>query len=124
IDRYVFPDGELVEVGAVVSAMQGVGFEVRHVESLREHYDLTLHRWVANLEDNWDAAVASAGLTRARTWRLYLAAPLRGAEAEATSLPGSPMSPRCIGRLTIRDEAPAGTPKLPLWADGLFSGDE
>ncbi|MHB1887337.1 MAG: class I SAM-dependent methyltransferase, partial [Acidimicrobiales bacterium] len=76
----VFPDGELVEVGAVVSAMQGVGFEVRHVESLREHYDLTLRRWVANLEDNWDAAVASAGLTRARTWRLYLAASARSFE--------------------------------------------
>ena len=80
IDRYVFPDGELVEVGAVVSAMQMVGFEVRHVESLREHYGLTLRRWVANLEDNWDAAVAAAGLTRARTWRLYLAASARSFE--------------------------------------------
>ena len=40
IDRYVFPDGELHELGAVVSAMQHTGFEVRHVESLREHYAL------------------------------------------------------------------------------------
>ena len=28
-------------------AMQETGFEVRHVESLREHYALTLRRWVA-----------------------------------------------------------------------------
>ena len=29
------------------------GFEVRDVESLREHYALTLRAWVANLEANW-----------------------------------------------------------------------
>ena len=33
IDRYVFPDGELHELGTVVSAMHQQGFEVRHVES-------------------------------------------------------------------------------------------
>src|SRR5207302_10156974 len=74
IDRYVFPDGELHEVGTIVSAMQEVGFEVRHLESLREHYGLTLRAWVANLEANWEAAVAHAGLARARIWRLYMAA--------------------------------------------------
>ena len=50
INRFVFPDGELHEVGTVVSAMQQDGFEVRHLESLREHYGLTLRAWVANLE--------------------------------------------------------------------------
>ena len=49
ISRYVFPDGELHEVGRVVSIMQQAGFEVRHVESLREHYAKTLRHWVANL---------------------------------------------------------------------------
>jgi cyclopropane-fatty-acyl-phospholipid synthase len=74
IDRYVFPDGELHEIGTVVSQMQQSEFEVRHVESLREHYALTLRRWVANLEAEWDAAVAVAGEGRARVWRLYMAA--------------------------------------------------
>ena len=72
-NRYVFPDGELHEVGRVISVMQGAGFEVRHDESLREHYGLTLRRWVANLEANWDAAVEEAGEGRARVWRLYMA---------------------------------------------------
>ena len=36
--RYVFPDGELLDVGDVVLAMERAGFEVRDVESLREHY--------------------------------------------------------------------------------------
>jgi cyclopropane-fatty-acyl-phospholipid synthase len=74
MDRYVFPDGELHEVGVVTSMLQDVGFEVRHVETLREHYALTLRRWVANLETNWDAAVAEVGGGRARVWRLYMAA--------------------------------------------------
>ena len=53
--------------------MQQSGFEVRHVESLREHYALTLRQWVRNLEANWDDAVATAGAARARVWRLYMA---------------------------------------------------
>jgi cyclopropane-fatty-acyl-phospholipid synthase len=86
IDRYVFPDGELHEVGSVVSAMQGAGFEVRHVESLREHYALTLRAWVANLEANWDAAVDAVGVNRARVWRLYMAACAVNFEAGRTSI--------------------------------------
>ncbi len=43
------------------------------MENLREHYALTLRRWVANLEANWDEAVADAGEGRAKVWRLYMA---------------------------------------------------
>jgi cyclopropane-fatty-acyl-phospholipid synthase len=73
IDRYVFPDGELHELGTVISALQRTGFEARHMESLREHYALTLRAWVRNLEAGWDDAVAEAGEARARIWRLYMA---------------------------------------------------
>jgi cyclopropane-fatty-acyl-phospholipid synthase len=76
--HYVFPDGELVDVGDVVLAMERARFEVRDVESLREHYATTLRAWVANLEANWDDAVAFAGLARARIWRFYLAASANG----------------------------------------------
>jgi cyclopropane-fatty-acyl-phospholipid synthase len=81
-DRYVFPDGELHEVGNVVSAIQGAGFEARHLESLREHYALTLRCWVRNLEANWDDAVAAVGPGRARVWRLYMAAAAVGFEQD------------------------------------------
>jgi cyclopropane-fatty-acyl-phospholipid synthase len=73
IDRYVFPDGELVPVATMIEAIEGVGFEVRDVESLREHYALTLRAWVANLEAGWDDAVAATSAARARIWRLYMA---------------------------------------------------
>jgi cyclopropane-fatty-acyl-phospholipid synthase len=73
IGRYVFPDGELIDVGDVVLAMERSGFEVRDVESLREHYARTLRSWVANLEAAWDQALAEVGPARARIWRLYMA---------------------------------------------------
>jgi cyclopropane-fatty-acyl-phospholipid synthase len=80
IDRYVFPDGELQEVGSVVTAMQKEGFEVRDVESLREHYALTLGAWLGNLERNWEEAMGLADPGRARIWRLYMAAAMLGFE--------------------------------------------
>jgi cyclopropane-fatty-acyl-phospholipid synthase len=80
IDRYVFPDGELHEVGTMVSMFQAHGFEVRHVESLREHYALTLRRWVDNLVKRFDEAVEEVGIERARVWRLYMAASAVGFE--------------------------------------------
>ena len=74
INRYVFPDGELEGLGHIISVMQDAGgFEVRHEESLREHYARTLADWSANLEADWDECVAEAGERRARVWRLYLA---------------------------------------------------
>lgn len=86
IERYVFPDGELHEVGSVVSAVQRQGFEVRDVQSLREHYAKTLRHWVANLETSWDDAVRSAGEPRAKVWRLYMAGSAVNFEAGRTSV--------------------------------------
>ncbi len=80
VDRYVFPDGELHEVGTVISAIHRAGLEVRHAENLREHYGRTLRHWVANLERNWDLAVSEAGAGRARVWRLYMAGSALGFE--------------------------------------------
>lgn len=80
VGRYVFPDGELVDVGEVVLAMERAGFEVRDVEALREHYALTLRNWVANLESAWEQAVSLVGEGRARIWRLYMAASALGFE--------------------------------------------
>jgi cyclopropane-fatty-acyl-phospholipid synthase len=76
--RYVFPDGALIDVGEVVLAMQRAGFEVRDVESLREHYSKTLHAWVENLQEHWDEAVAAVGPGRARIWHVYMAASADG----------------------------------------------
>jgi cyclopropane-fatty-acyl-phospholipid synthase len=81
IDRYVFPDGELEPLAMMIEAIEGTGFEVRDVESLREHYGATLRAWVANLEAAWDEAVRLTSPGRARVWRLYMAASALAFEA-------------------------------------------
>lgn len=74
IDAYVFPDGELAPLGRTLATLEEAGFEARDVESLREHYALTLRQWVRNLEDHWSEAVRATSPGRARVWRLYMAA--------------------------------------------------
>ena len=80
VGRYVFPDGELLDVATTIAEMERAGFEVRDVESLREHYAETLRRWVGNLEDNWEEAVGMVGERRARVWLLYMSGSINGFE--------------------------------------------
>ena len=70
--RFVFPDAELKPVTRILRALEEAGFELRDVESLREHYVLTLRHWLGNLEGNRDAAIRAGGRERERVWRLYM----------------------------------------------------
>jgi len=49
------------------------GFEVRDVESLREHYALTLHHWLKRLEAGSAAARKATDEITYRVWKLYIA---------------------------------------------------
>jgi len=73
IGRTIFPDSELLPVGEVVTAAERSGFEVRDLESLREHYAETLAAWLGRLEARYGEAEALVGHRRARAYRLYLA---------------------------------------------------
>jgi cyclopropane-fatty-acyl-phospholipid synthase len=78
IRRYVFPDGDLVPASAVIASAESQGFEMRDVESLREHYATTLRHWVRRLEHHADDARRIAGDVTYRVWRLYMAASAHG----------------------------------------------
>ncbi len=78
IRRYVFPDGDLVPSAAVIASAEAAGFEMRDVESLREHYVTTLRHWVHRLEEHADDARAIVGDVTYRVWRLYMAAAAYG----------------------------------------------
>jgi cyclopropane-fatty-acyl-phospholipid synthase len=73
MDRYVFPDGELLTVTEMICAAEDAGFEVRDVEDLREHYEHTLHRWGDNLHRHRDQAIALTDTKTFRIWQLYMA---------------------------------------------------
>ena len=86
IDRYVFPDGELIGSGRIIAEAQDAGLEVLHEENLRPHYARTLRDWCANLVEHWDEAVAEVGLGTARVWGLYMAGSRLGFERNIVQL--------------------------------------
>ncbi len=108
--RYVFPDGELVPISTTLKVAEGVGFEVRDVESLREHYAMTLRRWVKRLEKNYEDAKKAADEVTYRIWRLFMSGSQYGFE---------------VGRLNVYQSlllkpGPKGESNLPLTRDEWY----
>ena len=73
VRTYVFPDSDLPSISSVVTAAEDCRFEPRDVESLREHYAMTLRHWVRRLEARQDEAKKEVGEKTYRVWRLYMA---------------------------------------------------
>lgn len=73
IDKYVFPDGELVTVSDAMRAAEEAGFEVRDAENLREHYELTLRQWTLSLREHATEVRQYVSEKTYRIWLLYMA---------------------------------------------------
>jgi cyclopropane-fatty-acyl-phospholipid synthase len=101
--RYVFPDGELFRLAVVVDMLETAGFEVRDVESLREHYARTLRGWSANLRAHREEAVEDVGFQRERVWRLYMAAASAVFDSGHISI---------VQTLAVKPGAPHGLPPM------------
>jgi len=78
IEKFVFPDSELQPIGLMLAAAGEAQFDVRDVESLREHYAKTLRHWLTRLEDHHAEALVEVGEEAYRLWRLYLAGSAHG----------------------------------------------
>ncbi|MCI0380216.1 MAG: cyclopropane-fatty-acyl-phospholipid synthase family protein [Gemmataceae bacterium] len=79
--KYVFPNGEMQNILFVLTTAANAGFEIRDVENLREHYALTLDRWVRKLEANRAKVIALVGEVRYRVFRLYMSGAILGFRA-------------------------------------------
>jgi cyclopropane-fatty-acyl-phospholipid synthase len=102
IDRYVFPDGELLPSGSVIASAERSGFELRDVESLREHYVQTLGHWIRRLETRRAEAIALVGEPTYRVWRLYLSASAYGFRSGRIGIIQSLLAkPRRDGRVEL-----------------------
>ncbi len=111
IDTYVFPDGKLTATDDVIAAAEAAGFEVRDVESLREHYAMTLRHWVRSLEEKSDEAIALVGNHTFRVWRLYMAASANAFTKAAINI---------IQTLLAKPDA-QGHSNIPLTRDDLYA---
>ena len=69
----MFPDSDLPPINTILTGAEASGFEVRDVESLREHYTMTLRHWTSGLQRHREAAIGEVGERTYRIWRLYLA---------------------------------------------------
>ncbi|MBO1332284.1 cyclopropane-fatty-acyl-phospholipid synthase family protein [Streptomyces sp. VRA16 Mangrove soil] len=72
IEAYIAPDMHMRPLGETTALLEGAGLEVRHTESLREHYARTIGAWHRTLEERRDAFVRLVGEETVRVWRLYL----------------------------------------------------
>ncbi len=77
-NTYVFPDSELVPISTSLRIAESVGFEVRDVESLGEHYAFTLRHWVRRLEADHKQALQFVDEPTYRVWRLFMSGSANG----------------------------------------------
>ena len=73
IQKFIFPGFAMDHIGHSIEQMELHGFEVRDVESLREHYAFTLQHWTKRLESRREEAVRLVGEEKYRLWAAYLA---------------------------------------------------
>jgi cyclopropane-fatty-acyl-phospholipid synthase len=85
-NRYVFPDGELLNLSRMLLAFERAGFEALNVEDLHTDYAETLRHWTARFEERLEEAERLAGPERTRVWRLYLRAARNGFEVASSSV--------------------------------------
>ncbi len=78
IERYVFPESDLLRLDGATAAAERAGFEMLDAENLRPHYQRTLQHWVRRLEANQAEARRIVGDETYNTWRLYMAGSAQG----------------------------------------------
>ncbi len=71
ITEYIFPNTEILLIGDLLRAAENAGFEVRDLENLREHYELTLRHWKQRFEDNADGVSEFFDDSAYRAYQMY-----------------------------------------------------
>lgn len=73
IAKYIFPGGELDDIGHSLVAMERAGFEVHDVEAWRLHYARTCEIWCNRLTEQKAEALKHVSEEKYRIWVAYLA---------------------------------------------------
>lgn len=73
LQKYIFPGGELDDLGNTIAKMEQTGFEIQDVEGWRMHYQLTTKLWCDRLTARKEEAIELVGEQAYRIWVVYLA---------------------------------------------------
>jgi len=114
IDKYVFPDAKLVALGSIVRSAESVGFEVREIEGLREHYMMTLRAWLRGLERRRADAIKLVGERTYRVWKLYMSAGAYGFRTGGIN----------IVQTLLSKPTPEGRAGVPLTREDLYQHEK
>lgn len=109
LQKYIFPGGELDDIGHTVAEMERAGFEVHDVENWRVHYETTTRAWCDRLTERRAEAEALAGPELYRLWVAYLG---------GCSLAFRRGSARIYQ--TLAGKSARGTPPVPLTRADLY----
>lgn len=109
LQKYIFPGGELDDLGNTINKMEQAGFDIQDVEGWRMHYQLTTKLWCDRLTANKQAAIDIIGEETYRIWVVYLAG------CSLAFLKGS-------ARLyqTVATQNPKGMPATPQTREDLY----
>ena len=110
LQQYIFPGGELDDIGNTVAALERAGFEVHDVEGWRWHYARTTRMWCERLYGRRVEAEAMVGAPMVRIWLAYLA---------GCSLAFERGSARIFQTLSSR--SPKGKPPVPSTRADLYA---
>jgi cyclopropane-fatty-acyl-phospholipid synthase len=110
IDKYVFPDAKLVPLASVIRSAERAGFETRDIESLREHYAMTLRAWVRGLEGRKAEAIRLVGERTFRVWQLYMSAAAYGFHTAGLNL----------AQTLLAKPGPGGNSNMPLTREYMY----
>src|SRR5439155_460738 len=92
LERHVFPNGEMDNVSHILDVLERARFEIRDVESLREHYARTTRQWAERLQAN---------AARAR-WRWSPPSTCAACASRSSARPGSSRGGRTSWSPTTR----------------------
>jgi cyclopropane-fatty-acyl-phospholipid synthase len=98
LDRYVFPGAGLLSLDNLIAKAQSVGFDVLDVESLAEHYVVTLQNWRRRFGEKRDTLVSTTDERTVRTFELYLVGAERGFRTGALDVFQVLFAPTCRRR--------------------------
>jgi cyclopropane-fatty-acyl-phospholipid synthase len=71
INRYFFPNGDLVQISTILKAMEDIGWEIVDLDAWRPHYAKTLRHWCENFDRAINQVAGLIGERQILFWRLY-----------------------------------------------------